>query len=186
MACLRQRCNLSLINEMIAKNPVDRPEIDYIKAHPIFWSYQKMIDFIEEVSNFVEKPPGYAKKQNDECVEKLEKNYFPKISSADAPEQGWLIKIKDKDFKEHQVFKRRLESSKISAIKLVRLIRNFSNHFHEEQNKELKEFVGFKPKGFMQYWLKCFPSLLNEMRDAFVELKDEECLKQYYSISGER
>ncbi len=173
---LRLQCNLSLVKCMIAKDPQLRPNVAYILAHPIFWTHKKMIDFIDDVSNFVNKPTLTNQATVDSCVGKLETNYFPKISNG-SPD-GWFSSL---DSKLKPFFLQRYKNHKSEAIKLVRTIRNFKHHYHETTfDQDVKARIGEIPDGFMRHWLKSFPTLINEMRDAFLDLKTEQPFKAYF------
>lgn len=173
---LRLQCNLALVENMIAKDPNIRPNTEYILAHPMFWNHRKMIAFIDEVSNFVTNPVPSNKELCDKLVAKLERNLFPKISKG-SPD-GWFGSL-DSTLK--PIFlKRYKEADKNKAIELVRKIRNFKHHYTEPNLVQIKAHIGELPDAFMTFWLKMFPSLINEMRDAFDDLKSQESFKCYF------
>lgn len=175
---LRLQCNLSLIKTMVAKEPNVRPNVEYILAHPIFWTHKKMIDFIDEVSNFVYKPTPENDALCSSCVEKFERNCFPKLSNG-SPD-GWFGSL---DSTLQPIFTQRYKNHKAQdkAIMLVRTLRNYKHHYHEKNfESDVKQHIGEMPNEFMTYWLRIFPFLINEMRDAFGELQQNDSFKEYF------
>ncbi len=181
---LSLKCNIELVTRMIAKSTSKRPDTEYILAHPIFWSHQKMIDFILEVSNISHRPCGVMKYKVARCFKKFEKTYFPKISNNSQLELGWFASL-GSDVR--RVFMdANYDIMNISAIKLVRLIRNLNNHYNEIYfNNEISYMIGERPHEFVTFWLEHFPTLINELREAFSELSGKSCLKQFYSLKSE-
>lgn len=173
---LRLRCNLSLVEAMITKDANSRPDIEYVMRHPIFWTHKKMIDFIDDVSNFVHQPSSENEALCNTCVDKLEENYFPKISN-DSPD-GWFSLL---DEKLKPFFTEHYKHHKDKAIKLIRILRNCKHHYYEKKFEQaVKEHIGEMPNDFMIYWLNVFPTLINEMRDAFADLQDKVNFKGYF------
>ncbi len=174
---LRLQCNLLLLELMLAKDPKVRPDAEHILAHPIFWTYEKMLDFIVKISDFVNKPTEPYIETCKGCIKKLEENYFPKISHGS--QDGWFSLL-DSTLKPIfvQCYKK---DQKDKALMLIRTIRNYKHHYHESTfDSVIKAHIGKIPDVFMTYWLKHFPTLVNEMRDAFDDLKTETSLSSYF------
>ncbi len=171
---------------MVAKCPKDRPDIEYILSHPILWNSRKMIDFITQISNFVHETTTNPNKlhsaldiQKQTCIKLLDEKYFQPNGPYE-PINGWFVSLDDKLL---NIFKqnKRIKNKHGSMIKLVRLIRNFHNHYHEKTfEQEIRSHLGDIPEPFMKYWLQRFPNLINDLKLAFESLKDEDCLKYFY------
>lgn len=161
---------------MIAKHPDDRPNTNYIRAHPTFWSPQKMINFITEVSNIAQS--GWEAKKN-RCVRNFENSYFPKLINQRLTFLGWLGNLDKSVIRIFQ--EQKYDHYKHSAIKLVRLIRNLKGHIHDYSFPNTVNYLmGEGPDNFMTFWLRNFPTLINELRDSFTELADLKDLVQFY------
>lgn len=49
-----------LIEEMIAKDSNERPSADAVLKHPMFWREEKMLSFLQDVSDRIEKLDIYT------------------------------------------------------------------------------------------------------------------------------
>jgi serine/threonine protein kinase len=61
-----QKC---LIEKMISHNPKNRPNSKQLLAHPVFWSKAKTLQFLQDVSDRIEKI-----EPDDPLLQELEKN----------------------------------------------------------------------------------------------------------------
>merc|ERR1719186_2012509 len=54
----RQHTQISLLETMLAAEPADRPPCSALLKHPVFWSKDKILTFLQDVSDRVEKEEG--------------------------------------------------------------------------------------------------------------------------------
>lgn len=137
-----------LIDSMIQRNPLLRPDISVVMKHPYFWSDEKKLDFLLKVSDRFEverrDPPS-------ELLLKLET-----IASEVLGPQGWFDKF-DNTFIENLGKYRKYNTHKL--MDLLRAIRNKYHHY-QDLPKELANEIGCLPSGFYWYFAEKFPRLL--------------------------
>jgi len=136
-----------LIEHMICYNPAQRYKIEMCDHYILFWSEEKILNFIALVSSTIISL-GIRKE-------------FEKIATnlgllAHCQDGGWAAKI-DKD-----IVNASLGSGAkymfFSACDLVRFIRNNFVHYREVK-PEIQKMLGDVPHGFLNYFISRFPIL---------------------------
>ena len=138
---------INLIENMIAKDPKERPPMCDVLVHPAFWQKDKILDFFLKSSDFL-------KNKDDPLLKtSIEKGFSEVVSSLNwIEDMDPIIKRKVKAHK-----KPGYDGTKISS--LLRAIRNYAHHFNEKTKPEQK-VLGELNGDFIYYWLNRFPTLL--------------------------
>ncbi|ODV89560.1 hypothetical protein CANCADRAFT_140799 [Tortispora caseinolytica NRRL Y-17796] len=158
-----------LIERMISFDPKRRPKSHAVVVHPYFWSNQKKLDFLLEVSDRLEyeirDPPS-------PLLVKLESG------AQDVIGLDWISKM-EKNFVEDLEKYRKYSGSRI--LDLLRALRNKKHHF-QDLPQNVQETLGTPPAGFLRYFTRKFPKLLIYIYYFVVEeLADEQTLKPFVS-----
>ncbi|KAH8273177.1 hypothetical protein KR018_010982 [Drosophila ironensis] len=155
-----------LISDMIHKDPQSRPPARCISNHPLFWDEPKMLSFLQDVSDRVEKLQFHA-----EPLKSLEKN-------------GRLVVLDDWNLHLDPLITEDLRKYRgymgASVRDLLRALRNKKHHYHE-LTTEAQEMLGCIPYEFTQYWVERFPQLISHAYHAFSICSSEPVFKPYYS-----
>lgn len=136
-----------LIESMLSHAPKDRPDADQVMAHPFFWSKEKKLEFLCDVSDFFEK-------------EKRDPPTAPLIALEEfAPciTHGDFLRPLGKEFLETLGKQRKYTGSRL--LDLLRALRNKKNHY-EDMPESLKIHIGPLPDGYLSFWTTKFPNLL--------------------------
>ena len=156
---------LSLIQCMISADPLDRPRIQTVLHHPLFWSNAKQLQFLQDVSDRVEN-----EERNSEVKTRLE------TGSWDVVQGNWKRRLPDEVQRELDQHRKYFGSS---VDHLTRAIRNKKHHYRE-LSPEVKEILGDIPDGFMSYFNSKFPRLIHHCYIAMQVCKMEPMFKAYY------
>ncbi|XP_068157925.1 serine/threonine-protein kinase/endoribonuclease IRE1 isoform X1 [Drosophila tropicalis] len=155
-----------LIADMIHKDPQSRPPARCIGNHPLFWDEPKMLSFLQDVSDRVEKLQFHA-----EPLKSLEKN-------------GRLVVLDDWNLHVDPLITDDLRKYRgymgASVRDLLRALRNKKHHYHE-LTPEAQELLGCIPHAFTNYWVDRFPQLISHAYHAFSICSSEPIFKPYYS-----
>lgn len=154
-----------LIRTMIQPKPEDRPPIESTLKYPFFWSKADQLQFLQDVSDRIDKEKGESK-----VIRAIERNK-QKIFGF-----GWVECLSEQlqnNLKEFRPYNER------SVRHLLRAIRNKKHHYRELSD-ELKENLGDMPDGFMDYFNSRFPELLPHIYQAMQICRDEGTFKLYY------
>jgi len=155
---------VSLIEKMICFEPSDRPPAAAILKHPVFWTKEKTLTFLQEVSDRVDK------EEDDAFVLiQLERN------NAEVLRGEWLANLDTvirEDLRRQRTYRNTLKD-------LLRALRNKKHHYRELSD-HVKEVYGSLPNQFMQYWLNKFPRLLKHTYYAMQSIKYETDFVKYY------
>lgn len=156
---------LSLIRCMIAHNPIERPSIDTVLQYPIFWSRSKQLQFLQDVSDRIEKEA-----EGSDLMAKLEKEKWDVIRG------DWKHCLPDEI--QAELNRHRSYPSK-SLVALLRAIRNKKHHYRE-LSPEAQAILGDVPDQFMEYFDMKYPRLLFHCYIAMQDLRFESMFKEYY------
>lgn len=158
-----------LVNLMIQKNPMLRPDIRVIMKHPYFWSVDKKLEFLLKVSDRFEierrDPPS-------PLLLKLESIALEVLGP-----QGWFEKFDDKFIDNLGKYR------KYNTHKLMDLLRAIRNKYHHYQDlpKDLALEMGPLPDGFYFYFQRKFPRLLLVVYKLMEQiLHDDDLLGQFF------
>jgi serine/threonine-protein kinase/endoribonuclease IRE1 len=185
---------INLIKEMIKADHKERPTIDEVSNHPLFWDTDKLMNFFRKVTNFIRKYENQAldgsinisssQQEIEVVITNLTKkrneiykkdNWFEELCPT---VQNFEIKrIESKDEKEKKF---RLCKDRASLKKLIELHRLI--HYIVDKERHLREWPIEIKEGehFLDYFTERFPNLLICSYDCFKILKDESLLKSFY------
>ena len=148
-----------ILERMLAADKNDRPTIEEVKSHPIFWERKKMVRFLQAVGNQREiQKPRHLVKTHSPVEVQLENTLEKEIAA-----MGWQDSILHVYADMTSSGGRRYNT--MSAVDLVRFVRNAYAHVSEYnrsayvQQLLLEEYIFFKK----------FPSLLIETYNAVVK-----------------
>ena len=141
---------VDLVRRLISADPAQRPSTAEVMLHPFWWSREKRLLFLNDVSDRVEledrEVGGHA------LLAELEHNavknalggaeWVPKLHAGLLENLGRYRKYKADEVRD-----------------LLRVIRNKMNHFRELPAK-VQEEVGAPPDDFYEYFASRFPGLL--------------------------
>ena len=150
-----------LIGAMLNHNPKERPDAAAILRHPFFWSAEKRLTFLCDVSDSFEhekykldtylKDNPNASRRNNEWIDYLEDR------AGDVIENNDFLRVFPHEFVFTLGKQRKYKPN--SLLDLLRALRNKKNHY-EDMPEELKRKIGGLPEGYLGYWTRRFPSLL--------------------------
>ena len=141
----RQHTQISLLETMLAAEPADRPPCSALLRHPVFWAREKVLAFLQEVSDRVDK-----EEDGSVVLAAVERN-GKQVTQGD-----WHTLLEPavrEDLRKHRSYRGR------SVRDLLRAIRNKKHHYRE-LTEEAKALYGEMPGEFADYWTSRFPRLL--------------------------
>ncbi|XP_014088880.1 serine/threonine-protein kinase/endoribonuclease IRE1 [Bactrocera oleae] len=155
-----------LIADMIHKDAQSRPFARCISAHPVFWNNQKILAFLQDVSDRVEKlqfhvEPLKSLEKNGRCIVREDWNAHvdPLITEDLRKYRGYMgASVRD----------------------LLRALRNKKHHYHELA-PEVQQKLGCIPNDFTNYWINKFPELISHAYHAFSICAEEPIFRHYYN-----
>ncbi|KAI9782485.1 MAG: bifunctional endoribonuclease/protein kinase ire1 [Geoglossum umbratile] len=136
-----------LISRMVGRDPRQRPDATTVMIHPFFWSPEKRLNFLVDVSDQFEFEPRDPPSPNLQTLE----SGAQEILGAD------FLKRLDKSFVDTLGKQRKYTGTRI--LDLLRALRNKKNHY-EDMPDNVKAHVGPLPEGYLNYWASRFPYLL--------------------------
>ncbi|KAI9850564.1 MAG: bifunctional endoribonuclease/protein kinase ire1 [Thelocarpon superellum] len=151
----------ALIERMLDHSPRDRPDATTVMIHPFFWSAEKRLNFLVDVSDHFEWEPRDPPSAHLQVLE----GTAPEVLGVD-----FLRKL-DKAFIDTLGKQRKYTGSKI--LDLLRALRNKKNHY-QDMPEHVKAHVGPLPHGYLSYWTTKFPMLLLQCYFVVVECRLEE------------
>ena len=161
-------CNLiayDLISSMINKDPSRRPSAGKALLHPIFWNSDKQLQFLQDVSDAIEKEAI-----SNPAIQALEANAYNVVRN------NWRMNLTT----ELQLDLRKYRNYDGSSVRdLLRAMRNKKHHYRELPD-DVKEALGDVPEGFVSYFTSRFPRLLIHTYKSLSVLQDEPSLRKYY------
>ena len=157
----------SLIKTMLSPEPNDRPSIEAIVKHPLFWDAAKSLQFLQDVSDRIEKEAV-----DSSVVISLERG------GIDVCRGDWRRHISI----ELQTDLKKFRSYRGSSVRdLLRAMRN-KRHHYRELPPEVQESLGAIPNQFVQYFTSRFPRLLIHSYIALQMCRTEDLFENYYQL----
>jgi len=155
----------SLVEAMIQAEPSDRPTTQAVLRHPLFWTRERVLAFLQDVSDRVDKED-----HDSALVVSLERgrydvvrgNWYPCLDAA----------VRD-DLRKHRSYNGK------SVRDLLRAMRNKRHHYNELE-EETKRAYGRLPDQFADYWTGRFPKLLVHSWHAMHRVKSEPGFHKYF------
>lgn len=168
---------MQLISWMLEYQPEDRPTAHTVLNHPFFWSPEKRLAFLCDVSDHFEREPrgtyedGYAGDSPHLC---LLEDCAPEVISG----PDFLAKL-DRHFVDTLGKQRKYSGYRL--LDLLRALRNKKNHY-EDMSEDVKKRVGPLPHGYLNYWSQRFPRLLMACHSVIVDagLVDSDRFRGYF------
>jgi serine/threonine-protein kinase/endoribonuclease IRE1 len=150
----------NLIKSVIRLVALDRPPIEAVVNHPMFWTQKKKLDFFTHVSNRLKLKDNNTKSLVNE-LNKYQNNIYK--------QNDWMI-----DEMRQKVDKSRYKYQN-SVTEIIRFIRDKSQHLDE-----WKDLLGKNADEYIEYFTSRFPTLLIYTYVIMQELSDETELSDYY------
>lgn len=151
---------------MISKDPQRRPPGRALLNHPFFWPEERVLAFLQDVSDRVEKL-DYGVNP----LRTLEMN-------------GRLVVRNDWSVHLHESIRADLRKFRgyqgTSVRDLMRALRNKKHHYHE-LTADMQAILGTVPRDFTRYWVHRFPHLVSHAWHALGTCAKENSLRAYYS-----
>jgi serine/threonine-protein kinase/endoribonuclease IRE1 len=161
-----------LITGMLAREPRQRPDATAVLIHPFFWSPEKRLAFLVDVSDHFEfeqrDPPSPA-------LQILE-SVGPIVLGR---RMDFLASL-DRSFVDTLGKQRKYTGNRM--LDLLRALRNKRNHYMDMPDN-VKRMVGPLPHGYLQYWTIRFPALVIQCWRVVMECgfdADEKFRKAYF------
>uniref|UniRef100_A0A336M6W9 non-specific serine/threonine protein kinase n=1 Tax=Culicoides sonorensis TaxID=179676 RepID=A0A336M6W9_CULSO len=154
-----------LIKDMIHRDPARRPPAKAILKHPLFWNEQKILAFLQDISDRIEKA-----ELTSEPLRSLERN------AKHVVRDDWSIHLDpevEEDLKKFRGYQG------ISVRDLLRALRNKKHHYHE-LSYDVQQALGTVPTEFTRYWISKFPHLVSHCYHALQIVSEENIFKSYY------
>merc|ERR1711892_1027830 len=161
----KQNLDVALIEKMVSFEPNDRPPALALLKHPVFWVKDKILTFLQDVSDRVDK-----EEDNSFVLNTIER-YGNLVTKGDWQEQ--LDPAVKDDLRKHRTYKGK------SVRDLLRAIRNKKHHYRE-LTEDAKLLYGKMPGEFADYWKRRFPRLLTHSYNAMQCVKYENNFTKYY------
>lgn len=162
---------IHLLSQMLAHRPEARPSARQVLHHPFFWSADRRLAFLCDVSDHWERelrdPPSPA-------LDVLESFAADAIGA-----KNDFLAILDRRFVDALGRQRKYVGSRL--LDLLRALRNKRNHY-EDLPPDMQTRVGPLPAGYLRYWTSRFPKLLMACYQAVeaCELDSEPRFKHYF------
>jgi len=157
-----------LIEKMISNDSKIRPLTKHLLSNPIFWSKSKKLQFLQDVSDRLEKI-----ETDDPIIVELEKNANVTIKN------NWKSHVCPELIKDLTKFR---TYNGLLLRDLLRVIRNKKHHYRE-LSPELKQSLGSLPDEFTDYFTSRFPKLILHVYEVMKCCSHENVIDVYYKIS---
>lgn len=172
---------MQLITSMLAHQPEHRPTALQILNHPFFWSPEKRLAFLCDVSDHFEREPRGTYEDyyagDSQHLMWLE-DYATEVMG---PAPNFLARL-DRSFVETLGKQRKYSGDRL--LDLLRALRNKKNHY-EDMPEDVKKRVGPLAGGYLRYWTVRFPRLLMACYDAIHDcgVEGNDRFKGYFENS---
>uniref|UniRef100_A0AAG5CTX8 non-specific serine/threonine protein kinase n=1 Tax=Anopheles atroparvus TaxID=41427 RepID=A0AAG5CTX8_ANOAO len=155
-----------LIGDMIQADAAKRPSARAVANHPLFWGNERVLAFLQDVSDRVEK-----QEITSEPLRSLEKNARFVVREDWSRHLDAEITADLRKFRGYQGY---------SVRDLLRALRNKKHHYHE-LTPVMQRALGTIPHEFTHYWLSRFPRLLSHSYHALSDSSREPIFRRYYT-----
>lgn len=155
-----------LIADMIDGDHDKRPTAKAVVNHPVFWREEKILSFLQDVSDRVEKS-DYA----TQPLKTLEKNAKLIVRG------DWNLHLDatiTADLRKYRGYQGE------SVRDLLRALRNKKHHYHE-LDVAAQKALGSIPGSFTRYWIERYPQLLSHSYHALELCAGENAFNDYYN-----
>lgn len=177
---------MQLISSMLEYLPENRPTAQAVLNHPYFWTPDKRLAFLCDVSDHFEREPrgtyddGYAGDSQSLCA--LESR-AEEVIGAPFDRADFLSKL-DRHFVDTLGKQRKYSGNRL--LDLLRALRNKKNHY-EDMPPNVKKLVGPLAGGYLSYWCHRFPRLLMACHEVVHEekLAGNDRFKGYFGLGKE-
>ncbi|XP_040172580.1 serine/threonine-protein kinase/endoribonuclease IRE1 [Anopheles arabiensis] len=159
-----------LVTDMIRSEPGKRPSAKAVSRHPLFWNNGRILAFLQDVSDRVEKLEVMT-----EPLRSLEKNARFVVREDWSRYLDAEITADLRKFRGYQGY---------SVRDLLRALRNKKHHYHE-LTPSMQSALGTIPHQFTQYWISRFPRLLSHSYHALADCSREPIFRPYYNEDEE-
>lgn len=139
----------ALIINMTKIDPNHRITAQRVTIYPLFWDAEKVLNFIVDISNKLEKRDSLSVEIRNEM----------NATANDVVGADWLQKL-DKVVVQNLQQRRGYKGN--SMEDLIRAIRNKRAHY-EESSDEIKQIFGELPDQFLNYWTSRYPKLVHRL-----------------------
>ncbi|KAF2842666.1 kinase-like protein, partial [Patellaria atrata CBS 101060] len=171
-----------LISWMLENKPENRPTALQVMHHPFFWSPEKRLTFLCDVSDRFEReprdPPSLALNTLESFMSKVLASTPVSVINNYGTEADFLRRL-DHKFTDTLGKQRKYKGDKL--LDLLRALRNKKHHY-EDMPEDVKARVGKLPAGYLRYWTTRFPYLIIACWLAVLkcEIHKEERFKGFY------
>uniref|UniRef100_A0A182SYR8 non-specific serine/threonine protein kinase n=1 Tax=Anopheles maculatus TaxID=74869 RepID=A0A182SYR8_9DIPT len=155
-----------IVSDMIQSDPGKRPSAKTVANHPLFWKNERILAFLQDVSDRVEKLEVMT-----EPLRSLEKNARYVVRDDWSKYLDVEITADLRKFRGYQGY---------SVRDLLRALRNKKHHYHE-LTPSMQRALGTIPHQFTQYWISRFPRLLSHSYHALADSSREPIFRHYYN-----
>ncbi|WCJ44738.1 Endoribonuclease/protein kinase IRE1-like [Euphorbia peplus] len=162
---------VDLFSRLLDPNPDKRPKAQEVLNHPFFWTHEKRLSFLQDISDRVELED---RENESDLLDSLENVGTVALNGK------WDEKLEAAFINNIGRYRR----YKYDSIRdLLRVIRNKSHHYRELP-QEIKDLLGSHPEGFENYFSNRFPKLLIEVYNAtYNYCREEEFFRKYIQTS---
>jgi len=136
---------LDLVASMIHSDPAKRLTAEEVCAHPFFWSDERKLAFLQDVSDRVECEPATG------ILRMKMEAYSDRVVGL-----NWDTKL-DQSLLDNLGKYRKYDYSSVRDC--LRVIRNKKHHYRDFPT-EVQQLLGSLPSGFLRYFTSRFPRLL--------------------------
>ena len=155
----------SLVERMICHDARVRPSTVAVLKHPFFWSRQKVLAFLQDVSDRVDKEGV-----DSAILLSLERNRHSIVQG------NWQEALDERvrdDLRKHRTYNPK------AVRDLLRALRNKKHHYNELE-PDVKAVYGLVPDQFADYWTSRFPRLLVHTYHVMHCVKNEPTFQHYF------
>lgn len=169
-----------LVSAMIQHNPRSRPTTKQICEHPFFWSLQRKLSFVCDLSDRLETDAASAESEisSDAAI-------FKTHSLAIERNAATIVGLNWEKALYKGLTEQRYRTYDSSSVRdLLRLLRNKKNHF-QDLEVSVRQRIGSNTDGLMKYFESRFPGLLMHCYKVCCEiLPPGDSLIEKYSLSS--
>ena len=160
----------NMVYAMLAKDPKERPKMKAVLAHPFWWSFEKRVGFILDLSHRMENEDRVT---NPALLNALEMCGHTALNG-----RPWHKQIDLVLWEESKKFR---NYSYDSVRDLTRLVRNKVNHYRDN-SEEVKALLGPSPHGVYAYFATTFPKFFLSLYSfGCRHLRTDPLLQRYFS-----
>lgn len=182
---------VDLVTRMICKEPSVRPTMNQVLAHPYFWTAEKRLAFLQDVSDRLSLIPEYETADESQegfikSSESLSRALQRVWKSCHPPSPSNWLHVLDSTLRSHLMNDPRRKYHGSRVADLLRALRN-KRHHYQDLPLSIRQQFGHIPDGFLSYWIKRFPSLVLVCWQAvfmsgLLDDPNETIFRSYYAL----